>query len=91
MLPKDSDQEHYNTRLITCLCMGVKNQEPKKNFGTVEKWCQNQMGLNTFTHVKKLKEVQSFMDGQKMHQTLNFPMELDSGEKNMKLRQNSSS
>ena len=71
--------------------MGVKNPEPKKNFGIVEKWCQNQMDLNTFTHVKKLKEVQSFMDGQKMHQTLNFPMELDSGEKNVKSRENLSS
>ena len=68
--------------------MGAKNPEPKKNFGTVEKWCQNQMDLNTSTHVKKLKEAQSFMDGQKMLQTLNFPMELDSGKKNVELRQN---
>ena len=49
------------------------------------------MDLNTSTHVKKQKAAQSFMDGQKMLQTLNFPMELDSGKKNMKLRQKLSS
>merc|ERR1712227_685465 len=67
---QDLGQELYNTQLITCLYMDVRNLEPKKN-------------LSTFTRAKKLKEVQSYMDGQKMLLTLNYPMALDLGlEKN---------